>query len=73
MAAEEGARDKGLNNPGLLIMNMIIKKKNKDLGEVELNVKYKESKKVKSIKEKISEGLNKIANKIKNAAKKVKD
>ena len=48
-----------------------IKKKDKDLGEVEL--KYTEGKKVKDFKEKISEGLNKIANKIKKAAKKVKD
>jgi hypothetical protein len=50
---------------------MIIKKKSKDLGEVQ--VKYTEGKKVKSVKEKISSGLNKIAEKIKKVAKKVKD
>jgi len=50
---------------------MIIKKKSKDLGEVQ--VKYTEGKKIKEVKEKIYSGLNKIADKIKKAAKKVKD
>ncbi|MDD4353159.1 MAG: hypothetical protein PHN56_01740 [Candidatus Nanoarchaeia archaeon] len=50
---------------------MMIKKKSKDLGEVQ--VKYKEGKKIKDVKEKISDGLNKIADKIKKVAKKVKD
>jgi len=50
---------------------MIVKKKSKDLGEVK--VSFKEGKKVKEVKEKISKGLNKIADKIKNVAKKVKE
>ncbi|MDD2678573.1 MAG: hypothetical protein PHT91_01175 [Candidatus Nanoarchaeia archaeon] len=50
---------------------MKIKKKSKDLGEVE--IKYTEGKKVKNMKEKIYQGLNKLAGKIKKAAKKVKD
>jgi ribosome-associated translation inhibitor RaiA len=48
---------------------MIIKKKSK-LGEVE--VKTKEGKKVKETKEKIYKGLEKIADKLKKAAKKLK-
>jgi hypothetical protein len=50
---------------------MDIKKKSKELGEVE--IKYTEGKKIKEIKEKISRGLNKIASKIKKAANKVKN
>jgi len=50
---------------------MKIKKKSKDLGELE--IKYTEGKKVKNVKEKIYDGLNKIAEKIKKAARKVKE
>ena len=50
---------------------MIIKKKDKDLGEVE--IKYTEGKKIKNIKEKIYDCLNRIAKNIKDAANKIKD
>jgi hypothetical protein len=50
---------------------MNFKKKSKDLGEIE--VKFQEGKKLKKIKEKISKGLNRIADKIKKIAKKVKN